>query len=277
MASLQNKLNQVTLELAEARKEIAYKLPNINLLNEQIAYLKKINQLQENEISALREQAGKDVKVNVGDTGKTSQVNTSEQAAIIEKQDRMIKALKESIAQHDVVCKEVNYEEKYERAIRKCEKYKREVKDCERSMREMNENFYDREDSMDRDREDTLQELREQVEECEENHGDISRVISERDAAIRKYENLLRETEAKEKLRQAKAQEKARTNQAKAQQQTKISQATAQQTKTNQPKSQQTRTNQPVLQLPKSRGKRKAYLAFSKIVLFIMKEATEVK
>ncbi|KAI9347543.1 hypothetical protein BD770DRAFT_169373 [Pilaira anomala] len=159
----------------------------------------------------------------------------------------MIKSLKESIAQHDAVCKEANYEEKYERAIRKCEKYKREVKDCERSMREMNENFYDREDSMDRDREDTLQELREQIEECEENHGDISRVISERDDAIRKYENLLRETEAKEKSRQAiqqaKTQQKARKNQAK-----------AQQAKTNQAKSQQTRTSQPIVQLPKSRG-----------------------
>lgn len=174
---MQNKVNQVTFELAEARKEIAYKLPNTQLLSDQIDSLRKITQLQNNEIENL--------KVRI-DTGESNVVNLNKHKTTIQAQAKEIKDLKASIAKHEESCKETSYEVKFQKLLVEYERLKRQKDGIQGNMISLHREYADYQD----EREQSSEEKVNMIVKCEEEHAGIRDLVTARDEANKKYEDL---------------------------------------------------------------------------------------
>lgn len=172
MNFLQSKVNQITFELAEARKTVAYKSPNTQILNEQIDSLKNINQLQKNEIQHLRDRI------------------TSEQAPRAENtQANELKDLRKTIAAHEKTCKEAIFEHKFQNMAVKYEKLERQKDKIQLDMNTLYREFSDYQ----KEKEQELNEKMGLIIKCEEEHGNMKSFVKERDEVVEKS-NALRKT-----------------------------------------------------------------------------------
>ncbi|KAG2235161.1 hypothetical protein INT48_006542 [Thamnidium elegans] len=238
VVSLQNRMHQVTMELAEARKEIAYRISNAQVLNEQIECLKKINQLQDSEINNLRVRL--DDSTSGGSKGgmvKVNQSNVPAQTALIERQAREVKELQDSIISHENIYNEAKYERKYKKALKKCERLKKEVQENIGYAQEMRQDFYENEREWERERE--MEEYTEKGEKCDEEHKDVARSLAKKDVTIKKYEALLKKLNTKININEVlKGESRPKTNQDTTASQSSNQASSSQKTKTTSQKSQ---------------------------------------